>query len=312
MGPIHFLYAKYLITSENKLYKRDLIHFVPFALFQLFIVKDLLKTKDELIQSFSATQSESLSGEFLAFNWIITIHVLFYVTLTLLIIRHYSLSLKLMFSSIEKLQLDWLRYITVFIGAGMVVFLIENTFMLGGYIISELFALSNVIFCIYVLAIGYLGLLKSEVFLSKDFSDSVHELPEISERIENEDDTRYKRSGLTDERAKDIMNLLLELMDREKPFTDNALTLNKLAGKLSITPHNLSEVINTKLNQNFFDFVNKYRVEKVKYDLLDQSKNNLTLLAIAIEAGFNSKSSFNSIFKKTTGRTPTEYRKQKV
>ena len=312
MGPVHYLYAKYLINSENKFIKRDFIHFVPFLIFQVFLFKDFFKSGEELIKAFTVIENESLSGEFVLFNWIITVHVLFYVALTLLKIHRYSLSLKYVFSSIEKLQLDWLWYITIFIGAGMVVFLLENTFLLGGFIISELFALSNVIFCLYVLAIGYLGLLKSEIFLSKEFSDSVHDMPGISESLTDKEETRYKKSGLSEERAEEIMNALLELMDAEAPYADSGLTLNKLADKLEISPHNLSEVINTKLNQSFFDFVNKYRIEKVKRDLTDSKKKHLTLLALANDAGFNSKSSFNSIFKKVSGVTPTEYRKSQI
>jgi len=79
---------------------------------------------------------------------------------------------------------------------------------------------------------------------------------------------------------------------------------------LSVSLHNLSEVINGHLNQNFFDFVNSYRVEKVKQDLEDPDKLHFTLLALAMDAGFNSKSSFNSIFKKHTGLAPSVYREQ--
>ena len=87
-------------------------------------------------------------------------------------------------------------------------------------------------------------------------------------------------------------------MKNKSPYIDSNLTLNKLAKILDITAHNLSEVINLHMKQNFFDFVNKYRVEKVKRDLVDPEKKHLTFLAIAFDAGFNSKSSFNVIFKK--------------
>jgi len=69
-------------------------------------------------------------------------------------------------------------------------------------------------------------------------------------------------------------------------------------------------VINTRLQQNFFDFINHYRIEKVKKDLADPQKKNLKVLAIAFDAGFNSKSSFNAIFKRHTNLTPSEYRSQ--
>ena len=99
-------------------------------------------------------------------------------------------------------------------------------------------------------------------------------------------------------------------MEEKKPYTDSNLSLHQLAEMLDMTPHNLSEVINTGLNQNFFDFVNQYRVENVKRDVTDEQKGHLKLLSIALDAGFNSKSSFNAIFKKHTGMTPSEYREK--
>ncbi len=312
MGPMHFLYCKYLIGPEDRLNKKDYIHFIPFVIYLLMLIPTYFLPADELIASFREAQSETRSGEFLVFNWIITVQVLFYLIITLIRIHKFSISVKQVFSSVDKIKLNWLWYITVLIGSGMVVFLIENTLLLGGYIISEKFALSNLIFSGYVIAIGYLGMLKSEIFLSKDFSDSVHEMTEIQQDSEIKDEnTKYRRSGLTEERADEIVNSLKILMIEKKPFTDSSLTLNKLAEMLGVTPHNLSEVINTKLQQNFFDFINQYRVDQVKKNLLEYSKEHYTLLGLAMEAGFNSKSSFNSIFKKNTGVTPTEFKNGK-
>ena len=98
-------------------------------------------------------------------------------------------------------------------------------------------------------------------------------------------------------------------METEKPYLDGKLSLKKVATDLGISTNYLSQVINENLNKNFFDFVNEYRVEMVKEMIIDPSNKNYTLLAIAYDCGFNSKSSFNSIFKKHTGLTPTEYQK---
>ena len=119
---------------------------------------------------------------------------------------------------------------------------------------------------------------------------------------------KYGKSGLSDERARQIEKELILLMNREKPFLNSNLTLNQLSDILSVTPHNLSEVINTRLKQNFFDFINTYRIEQVKTDLKNPDKMHLKVLAIAYDAGFNSKTAFNTIFKKTTGKTPSQYR----
>jgi AraC-like DNA-binding protein len=93
-------------------------------------------------------------------------------------------------------------------------------------------------------------------------------------------------------------------------YADAEITLRDVSEHLGLSPHNISEVINSRMNQNFYDFINRYRIEKVKKDLLDRSKQHLTILGIAFDAGFNSKSGFNSIFKRFTGRTPGEFRDQ--
>ncbi len=120
--------------------------------------------------------------------------------------------------------------------------------------------------------------------------------------------TRYAKSGLGEDRAEEAAAQLLKLMEEDLVYTDSGLTLPQLASLVDVTPHNLSEVINTRFQQNFFDFVNSYRLRQVQRDLRDPANQNLTVLALAFDAGFNSKTSFNTIFKKHVGVTPSEYR----
>ena len=99
-------------------------------------------------------------------------------------------------------------------------------------------------------------------------------------------------------------------MQKERPYLESELTLPKLADLLQVPPHHLSQVINESLGQNFFDFVNAHRVEEAQRLLRDPERSAYTVLAIAEEAGFNSKTAFNTAFKKVTGKTPTEFRQQ--
>lgn len=101
---------------------------------------------------------------------------------------------------------------------------------------------------------------------------------------------------------------LLNLMDKEKPYLNGALKIQDLAKLIQLTTHQLSQLLNDDLQTNFFDFVNSYRVEEAKKHLVDRT-SNFTMLAIAYEAGFNSKTAFNRAFKKHTSMTPTEYKK---
>jgi AraC-like DNA-binding protein len=97
-------------------------------------------------------------------------------------------------------------------------------------------------------------------------------------------------------------------MEQDRPFADGNLTIQKLAEKLSVPPNHLSQTINEKLGQTFSDFINSYRVEEAKRRLLDPASKHLSILGIAEEVGFNSKSSFNAVFKKHTNMTPSEFR----
>jgi AraC-like DNA-binding protein len=120
---------------------------------------------------------------------------------------------------------------------------------------------------------------------------------------------KYERSGLAPEKAEEHSAKLIHCMETAKPFKNAELTLQELAAQLSIPPNHLSQVINDKLGQNFFDFINGYRVKEAQQALRDPAKQHLTILAIAYEAGFNSKSAFNAAFKKHTDMTPSQFKK---
>jgi AraC-like DNA-binding protein len=134
--------------------------------------------------------------------------------------------------------------------------------------------------------------------------------PILAVERRSDEGTGYEKSGLTEAQAEAYEKQLLRLMDEEKPYRNSYLTLQELADELSISAHNLSQVINTRLGKNFYDFVNEYRVEEVKRRLLDPKYRNLKILAIGLDAGFNTKSTFNAFFKKHTGVTPSRYREQ--
>ena len=99
-------------------------------------------------------------------------------------------------------------------------------------------------------------------------------------------------------------------MEQEKPYLDGDLKMADLAGQLSIPSHHLSQIINERLDKNFFEFVNAYRVEQAKRILRDPQKQDYKILRVAFESGFNTKTTFNSAFKSEVGTTPSRYREQ--
>ncbi|GAA3634378.1 hypothetical protein GCM10022397_19990 [Flavivirga jejuensis] len=98
-------------------------------------------------------------------------------------------------------------------------------------------------------------------------------------------------------------------MKKDKVYLDENLNLREFASLLNLDPNLVSFILNEHIKSNFHDFVNKYRIEEVKSQLYNPAKNNITLLGIALDSGFNSKTTFNRVFKKMTGSTPSEFRK---
>lgn len=121
---------------------------------------------------------------------------------------------------------------------------------------------------------------------------------------------KYKNSNLNPIFMDECIKKLNYLMDIERIYRDETLSLQSLAEKISVTPHQLSRILNDRLNKNFADFINTYRVEEVKRLLRDPKSADRKILSIAFDAGFNTKTAFNTAFKKYTKTTPSEYRKE--
>jgi AraC-like DNA-binding protein len=113
---------------------------------------------------------------------------------------------------------------------------------------------------------------------------------------------------LSEEKAVEYKTLLVNKVEEGELYKNNNLTLQDISEKLDISVHNLSQVLNNYLGQNFIDFINQYRVNAVKNKLTDKTNDHLKILTIAFDCGFNSKTSFNAIFKKYANMTPSEYR----
>ena len=133
---------------------------------------------------------------------------------------------------------------------------------------------------------------------------------EVAEEEQEEKKKKYSRSGLRQRKAEGYLDKLRSYLEEEQPYLRRDLTIQDIALALEIPQHHLTQTINELLEKNFYTLINEYRVEEVKKRLLDPKYNHLTVLAIAHDAGFNSKSSFNMTFKKYVGLTPSQYRKK--
>ncbi len=120
---------------------------------------------------------------------------------------------------------------------------------------------------------------------------------------------KYRKSSLTEERKNEILNSITNELNNNRYFSDNLASLSVLAKKIGESSHHVSQVINEKLNQGFFELLAVYRVEEAKKIFSDKKREKLTIEEVSEMVGYNSKTAFNNAFKKLTGKTPSEFRK---
>jgi AraC-like DNA-binding protein len=216
------------------------------------------------------------------------------------------------FSYTAGIDLSWLKTILISIVIVNVINILLNIF-------SDIYPLftyqtgDNIMHSLNVLLIffiGYYGFKQTLIYPSgKARPDQVQKEQFVEKQLTENSETspKYVKSGLQKNNVDIYYSSLIQLIDSEKLFLDSRLSIKTVADKLGMSVNHLSQVINQQSGKNFFKFVNEYRVEEAKKLLLDQSNQKYTILAIAYDCGFNSKSSFNTIFKQYTGKTPSDF-----
>ena len=312
-GPLLYHYARTLSHRERKFSRRYLWHFAPFALLVLFLVPFYLQTGSEKLAFARGNGSDLWTQTLGTINHFKLVHAFVYIGMILSLLKRHRHRIRDTYSSTERINLTWLRNLMIGIIALTAVAVVLYLLTLGnegpvmGLDPSTVYD-DYMLLCLALLvyAVGFMGLRQPEVF---DGRHHHRDEPEpISSPAAADGKPQYARSGMDPESANRYKRELLELMETEKLYRSGDLTLQDLSDALSISAHNLTEVINTQLGHNFYDFVNGYRVRDVQERLADPQFDHLTLLAIAMESGFNSKSTFNAIFKKHVKMTPSEFR----
>jgi AraC-like DNA-binding protein len=296
-GPLLYLYVLYSIKGSSRLRMIDLLHFAPFLISYVYMIPFyFFYTAEEKIQV-----DKGLVDDYGIFTNIMLIGFLIsglsYSVVAYRKLMQHQKIIQENFSYSNRINLNWLRYAILGIGAVFVTAAIVSVlrevldfqFPFNGDI---LFYSLVVAFVVYI---GYSGIRQQNLF-----SNSITQEEELT-NIASE----YKRSGLKTDVAVSKHRELTDLMENEKLYLDPKLSLNMLSRKLAISSNHLSQIINQYEKVNFHDFVNSYRVEE--FIQRAQSNKNFTLLAHALDSGFNSKSSFNSIFKKLKSQSPTQY-----
>lgn len=295
-GPFLYFYTQLLTSRNPKFPNQLLLHLLPVL---GFILVALLWGEPIDIDSVDFLRKGSITTLSIVNFGVFFVSVTYYWWIAFVLIKKHNHTLNDHFSyRSEAIKLTWLKNIALWIFTGFIltglvffVFSVESIFPFNPIDIFHFGLL------MFTFSISYYGI--HQPVLYKQVSHRPKSIPTVP--------TPTLSEGLAD-----IGDRLKEFMSREKPYLNNELTIQHLADKLEVSPSVISSYLNKDLGVNFFNYVNGFRIEEAKLRLANPAYANDTLLCIAFDSGFNSKSSFNSLFKKSTGMTPSEYRSIKA
>ncbi len=304
-GPFLYLYTLAL-TNRLRSLKLFLFHFVPAAVVLIYLIHFFKLPVEQKLIIFN---SQGAGYETFNLLRIVSINVsgVAYVVLSSLTLQKHRAFIQDQFSSTEKINLTWLQYLIYWIAAiWMLVFVGNDVLIFAATVL-------------FIMFIGFFGIRQVGIFHSKaptlpDSQEPVAmSLDKITEPVEDipselsRDKRKYQKSGLREDSSETLHRNLDTLMNKEKIFRESELSLTELALRLNTPPNYLSQVINEREGKNFYDYINTLRIEEFKRIVANPNSRKYTLLALAQECGFNSKSSFNRYCKKVTGKSPSEF-----
>jgi AraC-like DNA-binding protein len=299
IAPVYYISICFFINPNKRWRKKDYFHFsiAVLYIFSLLYFFLFLKENSKVLINKDSIFSTIIYVVFIVF---FGLQFIVYCTLSYLKLAQHQKSILIFSSTRENVDLKWLEHIVIGVGIMGFIFSFDILFELN----AGDFILVNLIYLVGVFIIAYYAMKQKEIFpFTASQKEEIMEIVKES-FIEND----LKKKLLSDEKLEEYKSELISLMVTKKPFLDAELTLVKLAEQMKISSHLLSYLINNGFSENFFQFVNRYRVEEAKKLLNDKNMNHLSLIGIAYEVGFNSKTVFNTTFKKITGLTPTEFK----
>ena len=309
-GPLLYLYTQAVLFRDFSLAGRKWLHFLPFI--ALTLVTEIgwqLEPRPVKLSILDHIYVRNIPAYQYWDTGFIFLHFFVYITFSLRLIRHFRQTLGDRFSDLQRLNISWLSSTLIFFTIAMIVAAL-NGFMgltpLANYFYF-VFTIILLILFVYINLVILKAMQRPALFAGIREEDQ----PPKGEEQRPKGVPKYAGSLLTPEESKTLLHRLQQHMQTTKPYLEPELTLEELSAQLSLRPKILSQVINENTGQNFFDFVNRYRIGEAKRMLTDPTDKKITVQEILYVVGFNSKSSFNTLFKKYTGVTPSEFKNKR-
>jgi AraC-like DNA-binding protein len=282
LAPLLFFYLRGIVIPDSSLKKNDIKHFIFFVLYILLAIPFFLYGRDS---TYSAIVQKSMGSP-----WIFLILQFgYYLVKSHRLIKLHKKNIVEKYSNVESMDVNWLNLIIWIFVATLIFIAIGTPTLIHGVNFHTYHVTSSIYFSLVLFFIAYKGIQQRVPQESLVIIDNGTELSDVEE-------------------IKRLTEKLHSHMKEARPYLDPELSLSDLAKQLHIGRNQLSQVINSGVGDNFYNFINKFRIEEVKLLIKNDRDKKHTLRALANDAGFNSKSSFNNIFKKITGLTPSEYR----
>ena len=304
-GPLVYLYARAASDRSWRFERRHLLHFVPVLVSTILAVPVYLLSGADKIALYDRLVRGELPPTIAVIDPLKFVSGISYSIVTLLYLRGHRLRVRKSYSNIERVNLTWLLWLA---GAAAAIWVMATSLKVGAVgqrVRDEHISLA---IAVVVYGIGYRGLRQPEIFTYDTLQLAT--APDVAAQVEvSPAERRQERWALSPREAERLERDLLGLMESERPWKDPDLTLADLAVRIESTPHKVSELLNARLQQTFYDFVNGYRVQEVQRRIASGENRTRTMLTLALDAGFASKSTFNQAFKNRTGQTPSDYRK---
>jgi len=298
LGPLFYGYVRLLTGYSTSISWKAAVHLLPFCIKWIPILHSYISPdtfrEAAYLQYIYQAGDESLRLLPLLYSYLFMIQVFIYAVLSTRLLMRYERGYKDNTSNTQVHYIHWLRIVFA-VFAGYLVYetiasllLIVNQSLQSEFIYLSVLLLSSFLFLIAYMAIGHPDVL----------------FPAILERS-----TKYQHSSLATNYVERQLNALHTLMEEKQPYLRGDLKLDDLAGMLQVSSHHLTQLLNQHLEKSFYDFVNDYRVQEAQRRLIDPAYQHYTILAVALDVGFNSKTTFNRLFKSYTQMTPSQFQK---
>jgi AraC-like DNA-binding protein len=305
-GPLIYFYTKSVIYKNFFFRLKNILHFLPFlvlcACTEYYYLGQSRSSQENILSGFRSHHFPILIS---VVSTLIFIQFLIYVLASLNLVSGYKKASSQYFSDSKNIDVSWLYTTLIFFIAIIIISALNGMIVQTHWSKYFLTVFNCIIFfmLLYVIRVMLKALRRPDFF-------SISGEEEFHDQYPDSHLKNYPKQENIE--AARIAQIVLKYVKNNKPYLNPELTLDQLASQLSLRSRLLSQVINVELGQNFYDFINRNRIEEASRLLTNPKDRKITVLEVLYEVGFNSKSSFNTLFKKYTGLTPSEYKKKNL